>query len=174
MPLQEVWTDRKVLAKGPLGLELSSVSFFLFDELNEALPNSLRLQVVARIFGVQIGSTTINPLKNGAFSMPLLSQIGGDLNGRIDDLRPLDANGSSVAWSSAVGIGFTITALGDLVVPLATVLSIVPGLGAVAKAALAIFGNKLTINLAHDDVVVHLPRQTGSLFTDDSRVKTTA
>ena len=58
--------------------------------------------------------------------MPLLSEVGGDLKGRIDDLRSLDAKGSSVPWTDAAGTGFTVTALGNVVVPLNEVLSIVP------------------------------------------------
>ncbi len=157
MAVQQIWTERKVLARA-LGFELASLSFFLEDDTAGRVPDSLSLQVVVRVAGVQVGAVTVHPLKNEAIHVPLIDSIGGTLDGRIDDFRALDANGKNTGWASAVALGFRITALGNLVVTAATIAKFIPVIGPLLSAALAIVGNKVTIALAHDDVIVHLPR----------------
>ncbi|MDQ2857715.1 MAG: hypothetical protein M3R53_03560 [Candidatus Eremiobacteraeota bacterium] len=155
--VQQIWSDRRVLTRA-LGQELASVSFFLDDDLSSKLPACLSLHIVARVVGAQIGETRVQPLQNGAVHMPLLQEIGGTLEGRIDNCRALNTSGSNTGWDGAVATGFTLTALGDVTLPLATIAKFVPLIGGLLAAALALVGNKVTVAIAHDDVVVHLPR----------------
>ncbi len=157
LPVQQIWSDHKVLSRA-LGHELASVSFFLADDMSSHVPACLSLQIVARVVGVQIGETSVRPLQNGAVHMPLLQQIGGTLEGRIDNCRALSASGNNTGWDTAVAVAFQLTALGDVTLPLATIAKFIPLIGGLLSAALALVGNKVTIAIAHDDVVVHLPR----------------
>jgi hypothetical protein len=155
--MQQILSERKVLARA-LGYELASLSFFIDDDTSHPAPASLSLQIVVRIVGVQVGAATIAPIQNGPVHVPLLPAIGGTLDGRIDNYRALDRAGAPTAWGSAVAIAFAIAALGNMTVPVATIAKFVPVIGPLLSAALALSGNKITIALAHDDMIVHLPR----------------
>ena len=157
MAVQTIWTEHKVLARA-LGFELASLQFSLDDDIAHPLPGSVSLQIVVRVAGVQIGESLIHPLRNGAVHVPLLAQIGGTLDGRVDNYRALDASGKTVAWHAAVALGFEITALGNVTVPIETIAKFVPVIGPLLSAALALVGNKVSVALAHDDLIVHLPR----------------
>jgi hypothetical protein len=157
MAIQQILTERKVLSRA-LGFELASLSFFLNDDVAGHLPGSMSLQIVARVAGVQVGETTSNPLQNGDLHMKLLEPIGGTLDGRIVNHRALDASGANTGWNTAVAVGFQITAVGNVTIVAATIAKFVPVIGPLLSAALAIMGNKVTIELAHDDIIVHLPR----------------
>ncbi len=153
----EIWSDRKVLAKA-LGFELASVGFFLEDDTEKALPGCLSLVVSVRVVGVQIGSTTINPLKDGPFQVAFKEPVGGAAQGRVDDTHAIDSSGASpAAWGNASAVGFRVTAVGDVTIPISAIAGLLP-LGPLIKLALAHFGNKVKVTLAHEDVVAHLPR----------------
>lgn len=156
----QVWHDNPSVKAG--GLSVSSIGFWLTSDTTRPLPESFSLLINARVFGVQVGSVTINPMKNGTFTMPLLSSIGGTVEGRVDDWTAYDKNGhpvagSDTAWRTADSVGFTITGIADVTIPASAITTVIPGLGWVAKAALAILGNRVKISVAHEKVVAHLP-----------------
>lgn len=157
MATQLIWNEHDVLARA-LGFELASLSFFLNDDTTNKPPASLSLQIVVRVAGVQIGATTVSPLANEEVHVGLLTQIGGTLDGQIDDLRALDATGAQTGWATATGVGFKITAIGDVTVTAEMISRFVPVVGPLLSAALAAKGKKITVALAHQDIVVHLPR----------------
>jgi len=154
---QQIWTEHDVLARA-LGFELASLSFFLNDDTTKTPPASLSLQIVVRVAGVQIGTATVSPLANEKIHVSLLDAIGGTLDGQIDDLRAIDATGAQTGWGSATAVGFKITAIGDVTVTAEMISRFVPVVGPLLSAALAAKGKKITIALAHQDIVVHLPR----------------
>jgi len=155
-----VWHDQPAVKTH--GLELSSVGFWLSSDTTKALPDSFSLLINARALGVQVGSVTIAPFKNGTFSMPLIAQVGGSVDGRIDDWGAFDAAGKPVdtaadpKWSTATSIGFTVTGIADVTIASNVIGALVP-LGWLAKAALSIFGNKVKISVAHEHVSQQLP-----------------
>jgi len=155
-----VWHDQPAVKTH--GLELSSVGFWLNSDTSKDLPDSFSLLINARALGVQVGSVSIAPFKNGPFSMPLIAQIGGSVNGRIDDWTAFDAGGKPVdadkdpKWSTATSIGFTVTGIADVTIASNVISTIIP-LGWLAKAALAMFGGKIKISVAHEHVTQQLP-----------------
>ena len=156
--IQEIWQERKVLARA-LGVELASTGFFLEDETTQQPPQSLSLLVNLRVVGVQLGSTRIAPLSNGEFHIDLAQPVGGTLKGRIDDLRALDAGGLATSdWKHAAALGFRVTALDDLTISAQQIAALVPVVGPILRIALNAFGNKVTVTLAHDDIVAHMSR----------------
>lgn len=155
--LSQIWSDKKVLAHA-LGAELASVGFFLEeDTASQATPNAFQLTINIRVLGVQIGATTIKPLANGPFSIPLLAQIGGQVDGRIDNWRGLDQNGAQVnapGWPGVASVGFTVTALAKVDVSFAALA--VPTSWALKIALKALGSPKVTIDIGHSDVVAHV------------------
>jgi hypothetical protein len=95
--------------------------------------------------------------------MPLLSKIGGNVTGRIDDWQAFDKNGKPIKsttdpkWKTADAVGFTVTGIADVTIPASALTALIPGLGWLAKAALATLGNKVKISVAHERVTAHLP-----------------
>lgn len=160
----QIWRDDR--AVNVHGLAVSSLGFWLSSDSTKVLPQSFSLLIDARIFGVQVGSVTIDPMKNGTFTMPLLAKVGGVLQGRIDGWSAYDRTGSVVDaqkdpnWSTAESVSFLITGIADVTISASTVAALVPGLGWAAKAALALLGGKVKISVAHDHVVAHLPNGT--------------
>ena len=157
MASQLIWSEHKVLARG-LGLELAALTFDLNDDTARHPPASLSLQIVVRVAGVQIGATTVSPLANEEIKIPLLEAVGGTLDGRIDNLRALDGSGNAAGWGGAAALGFEITALGDVTITAETISKFLPVIGPLLSAALAASGKKVTLALAHQAIVVHLPR----------------
>jgi|ERR1700722_19960323 hypothetical protein len=162
----QIWHDEPAVRVH--GLDVSSLGFWLASDSTKDLPQSFSLLINARVFGVQVGSVTINPMKNETFTMPLLSSIGGTVDGRIDNWtaygkggQPID-NAADPHWKTATAVGFMITGLADVTISASTIASIIPGIGFLAKAALAILGNKVKISVAHQHVVVNLPHGTGA------------
>jgi hypothetical protein len=157
----QIWHDQPSVKV--LGVHVVSIGFWLTSDSTKPLPSSFSLLVDARVFGVQIGTTTIAPVQNGPFSMPLLASVGGTVDGRIDDWGGFDKGGAPVdgtadpSWSTVDSVGFVITGVADVTVTEGTIASLIPGLGWLAKAALAILGNKVKISVAHERVVAHLP-----------------
>jgi hypothetical protein len=157
----QIWHDEPAVKVS--GLAVSSLGFWLTSDNTKPLPSSFTLLINARVFGVQVGTVSIDPMKNGTFSMPLLASIGGTVQGRIDDWNAYDKNGQPInetadpKWATADSVRFTVTGIADVTITATTVASIVPGLGWVAKAALAVLGNKVKISIAHESVSVHLP-----------------
>ena len=155
---QELWQERKVLARA-LGVELASAGFYLEDETTQQPPHSLSLTINLRVVGVQIGSTRIAPLANTPFQIDLAQPIGGNVKGRIDDLRAIDRNGQPAPdWQRAAAVGFRVTALGDLTLSAQEIASLIPVVGPILRIALGRFGNNVTVTVAHDDIVAHMPR----------------
>lgn len=146
-----------------LGLNASSVDFWLTSDSAKDLPHSFTLLVNARVFGVQVGSVSIDPMRNGAVTMPLLAAIGGSVDGRIDDWGAFDKSGKPVAatadphWKTADAVGFLITGVADVTIPASAVIALIPGIGWLAKLALTTLGNKVKITVAHERVLAHLP-----------------
>jgi hypothetical protein len=156
----QIWSDQP--AARALGIEVSSIGFWLTSDTTQALPNSFSLLINARVLGLQVGSVTINPLKNGAFTMPLVEAAGGTVEGRIDDFGAFDKAGNPVAstdaqWKTADSVAFLITGIADVTIPASAVTTLIPGIGWLAKAALAVLGNKVKITVAHQHVAAHLP-----------------
>jgi hypothetical protein len=161
----QIWHDDSAVKAH--GLDVSSLGFWLTADTTKDLPHSFSLQITARVFGAQVGTVTIDPMKNETFSMPLLSSVGGTVDGRIDDWTAFDKGGKAVDdasdphWKTATTVGFTVTGIADVTITAGTIASVVPGLGLLAKAALAILGNKVKVSVAHRHVVAHLPHGTG-------------
>ena len=155
---QEIWQERKVLARA-FGVELASVGFFLEDDVTQSPPHRLSLLMNLRVVGVQIGSTTVAPLADVPFQIDLVQPIGGDVKGRIDDLRALDGSGHQTAdWKDAAAVGFRVTALSNVAISAQQIAGLVPVLGPILKIALNAFGNTVTVTIAHDDIVAHMSR----------------
>jgi hypothetical protein len=157
----QVWHDQPAVRVH--GFEISSIGFWLASDTTKDLPSSFSLLINARVLGVQVGSVTINPMKNGTFSMPLLASIGGTVEGRIDDFGAFDRAGKPLGagadphWKTADAIGFMITGVADATLSAGQISTLIPGLGWLAKAALATLGNKVKVSVAHQQVVAHLP-----------------
>jgi hypothetical protein len=157
----QIWHDDSAVQVH--GLEASSLGFWLTADTTKPLPESFSLQITARVFGAQVGTVTIDPMKNGKFSMPL-GASAGTVEGKIDDWTAHDKDGHAVEdphWRTATTVSFTVTGVADVTITATTIAAVVPGLGLLAKAALAILGNKLKISIAHRHVVAHLPHGTG-------------
>jgi hypothetical protein len=157
----QVWHDDLAVRGGRY--EVSSLRFFLTSDTAKSLPTSFALEISARVLGAQVGAVTVNPMKNGKFSMPLLAKIGGTVEGRIDDWQAYDRNGKAVdgrkdpKWKTADAVGFTITGVADVTVSAKAISSIIPVIGWAAKIALQLLGNKVKISVAHHRVITHLP-----------------
>jgi hypothetical protein len=154
----QVWHDDSAVRAH--GLEVSSIGFWLTSDASKALPSSFSLLINARVLGAQVGSVTIDPMKNGNFTMPLLQKIGGTVEGRIDDWNAYDKAGNPVkdsAWKDAESVGFIVTGIADVTIAASTIVALIPGIGWLAKAALAVLGNKVKISVAHERVIAHLP-----------------
>lgn len=157
----QVWHDDPAVKVS--GLAVSSLGFWLTSDSAKPLPQSFSLLINARVFGVQVGTVTINPMKNGTFTMPLLASVGGNVEGRVDDWNAYDKNGNQVNqandpnWRTADSVRFMITGIADVTIPATAVTTLIPGLGWLAKAALAVLGNRVKISVAHDNVIAHLP-----------------
>lgn len=161
----QVWHDESALRVG--AVHASSIGYWLTSDTTKPLPSSFTLLINARVFGAQVGSVTIAPVKNTSFSMPLLSKVGGTVSGRIDDWQAYDKAGKPIdgrkdpKWKTAAAVGFTITGIADVTVTAKAIASLIPGIGFLAKAALATLGNKVHISVAHRRVVVHLAHGAG-------------
>jgi hypothetical protein len=59
-------------------------------------------------------------------------------------------------WSTAAAVGFRVSAKADVTIPLDVILSALPGISVIAKIAAGILGNKVTVTLTHDDIVIPL------------------
>jgi hypothetical protein len=157
----EIWHDQPAFRVK--GIEVSSIGFWLTSDSSKPLPQSFSLLINARVFGAQVGSVTIVPLKNIDFTMPLLAGQGGTVEGRIDDWSAFDANGKPVdgasdpQWKSADSVALTVTGIADVTLGASNITSAVPGLSLLAKLALTILGNKVKISVAHEHVVAPLP-----------------
>lgn len=157
----EIWHDQP--SARALGVEISSIGFWLTSDTSKPLPDSFSLLINARVLGAQIGTVTIDPMKNGDFTMPLLASVGGTVQGRIDDWTPFDKAGKAVDltadphWATADTVAFTVTGIADVTIPESAIAGVIPGIGFLAKAALAMFGNKVKISVAHEHVVAPLP-----------------
>jgi hypothetical protein len=156
----QIWSDQ--LAARALGIEVSSIGFWLTSDTTKELPSSFSLVINARVLGVQVGSVTIDPLKNGPFTMPLVEAAGGTVEGKIDDWGAFDKAGNPVAssdtnWKTADSVAFLITGIADVTIPASAITTLIPGLGWLAKAALGVLGNKVKISVAHQHVAAHLP-----------------
>lgn len=161
----QVWHDESALRVG--GIQASSIGYWLTSDTSKPLPSSFTLLLNARVFGAQVGTVTISPVKNGSFTMPLLAKVGGTVSGKIDDWQAYDKAGKPIdnskdrKWATAASVGFTITGIADVTLTAKTIASLIPGIGFLAKAALATLGNKVHISVAHRKVVVHLPHGAG-------------
>jgi hypothetical protein len=162
----QVWHDEPAVKVH--GLHVSSLGFWLTSDTTKDLPQSFALLINARVFGAQVGSVTINPVKNESFSMPLLSKIGGKVDGRIDNWTAYDKAGKAVNnaadphWKTATAVGFAVTGIADVTLTAGTIALIIPGLGWLAKIALAMLGDKVKISVAHQHVIAHLTHGEGA------------
>jgi hypothetical protein len=157
----QVWHDEPAIKA--LGVEVASVGFWLTSDTTKPLPDSFALTINARVLGLQVGDVTVEPLQNGAVSMPLLESLGGTVQGKIDDWRALDGTGNVVDikkdpnWRTATSVGFSITAVADVTLNAGAITAVIPGLGGLAAAALAILGKQVKISVAHQLVLQTLP-----------------
>jgi hypothetical protein len=161
----QVWSDPKVLARVG-GLHVATVGFFVSQDDAKPLPTAFELLVSLRLFGIQVGQTTVAPIANGPLSLPVgAGAYSSTILGEIDDWRGLGADHQPVAsadtsWSSAAAVGFRVVAKADVTIPLDLIVAAIPGISIIAKIAAGILGNKATVSLAHDDIVIPLHKDT--------------
>jgi hypothetical protein len=161
----QVWSDTKVLARVG-GLHVASVGFFVNQDDATPLPTAFELLVNLRLFGIQVGQTTVAPIANGPLSLPVgAGTYTSTIVGEIDDWRGVSADHQPVAstdaqWSTAAAVAFRVVAKADVTIPLSVILAAIPGVSVIAKVAAGILGNKVAVSLAHDDIVIPLHEDT--------------
>ncbi len=162
----QVWHDQP--AFHVRGIEVSSIGFWLTSDSAKPLPHSFALQVTARVLGVAVGSATLDPMQNGSMTMPLLAGTAGTVEGKVCDWCAFDKDGkpvssSDTAWKSAASVAFMMTGVADVTLDATALAGVIPGLSFLAKAALAILGNKVKVSIAHEHVVAQLPHGSETL-----------
>ena len=125
----QIWQNDHVIAKA-LGAEIAAVRFYLSQDPMKPVPKSLDLLISGRVIGAQIGSVNVSLLKDGNISLRLIDTIGGVIDGRIDDLQPLDLNQSPVDvikdpnWNTPAYVTFVVTGLANITVPIVAGLAV--------------------------------------------------
>ena len=161
--MADYWSDRVVFGH-VAHLEVASATFEIVADFTKPLPQAFTLTITLRAAGVDIGSTTV-PVQDGPVQLTVTIPGGGNVQGRIDDWRGIDAQGkiidnaSDPNWNAASAVGFTLTSLGSFSIPVSAILALVPHLGWAIAAALALFGGgKVQVNLGHDPIVLPIHR----------------
>jgi hypothetical protein len=161
MSKAQVWTDTKVLSRVG-GLHVAAVGFFVSQDDAKPLPTAFELLVNLRLFGIEVGQTTVAPIANGPLTLPVgAGTYSSTILGEIDDWHGIGADHQPIAstdasWSTAAAMGFRVVAKADITIPLDIILAALPGISVIAKIAAGILGNKVTVTLAHDDIVIPL------------------
>ena len=160
--MSDYWSDKTVFAH--VGhLEVASVIYEVNANFANALPQAFSLTITVRGLGVFLGSTTMNPIADGPLSIDLVPPVGGQVKGKLSNWSAVDSQGQLIpatdtAWSDASVVSFLITALGNVALPIGAIIGLVPGLGWAARAALALLGSTVTINIGHKAVSLPIHR----------------
>ncbi len=164
--MADYWSDRTVFGH-VAGLEVASATFEVQADFTQPLPSAFTLQITMRAVGIDIGHGSF-PVKDGpiqiALAVPGASGLG-DVQGRIDDWRGIDAKGNVIdaavdpQWKTASAVAFTVTALGSVAIPMGRIVALVPHLGWAVAAALALFGGgKVNVTIGHTPIVLPIHR----------------
>ncbi|HYK54741.1 MAG TPA: hypothetical protein VEV38_14560 [Candidatus Eremiobacteraceae bacterium] len=160
--MSDYWSDKTVFAH--VGrLELASVTYEVVADFTQPLPTAFSLKITLRGLGVYLGSTTMNPIANGALAIDIAPPIGGKAAGNVSGWGAVDSKGAAVpaadaAWKDASAVSFLITAAANVTLSVAAIMGLVPGLGWAARAALALFGSTVTVNIGHKAVSLPIHR----------------
>lgn len=161
--MADYWSDRVVFGH-VAHLEVASATYEVAADFTKSLPQAFTLTVTLRTAGLDVGSTAV-PLQNGPVQVPVAIPGAGSVQGRIDDWRAIDASGKTIdttadpAWSAAAAVAFTVTAMGNVTIPVTAILAKVPHLGWALDIALTLFGGgKVQVNLGHTPVVLPIHR----------------
>lgn len=161
--MADYWSDRVVFGH-VAHLEVASATFEITADFSRSLPQAFALTITMRTAGIDIGSATV-PLQNGPVQVNLSIPGGGNVQGRVDDWRGIDAQGKVInnaadpGWDSASSVAFTLTSLGDFAIPVSAILALVPHLGWAISAALSLFGGgRVQVNIGHTGVALPIHR----------------
>ncbi len=147
----DYWSDKTVFAHAG-SLEVASISYEVRTDFSKPVVDAFSFTVTLRALGVYLGSTTVDPIKNGPVAIDIIQPIGGRVEGRIDNWSALNAEGApstDPAWNDASVVSFLITGTANTTLPITAILALVPGIGWLARAALALLGSGVTVNLGH-------------------------
>jgi hypothetical protein len=162
----EVWNETPILVK-LIGAHVVQANLFVaLDDSVKNLSNAYRMLCSLRILGAQIdndNATNNFPVKNGPVSIPIsVSTFSGNVDGSVSLWRGVTAAGDSSSdpnWADAEFVEFTLAAVGNVTVPVADILALVPTVGPILKLLLkALPGQKVSFNLSHTDVKVPVHR----------------
>lgn len=151
--MADYWSDKTVFAHVG-GLQVASVTYEVMADFSKALPQAFSFTVTLRALGIDLGSTTVSPIANGPISLSVAQPIGAKIDGKIDNWGATDSSGNPIpagdtTWKNASLASFLVTALGNVDLPVSTLIGLVPGLGWALKAAIGLLGSKVTVNIGH-------------------------
>ena len=161
----EVWNEVRTLFK--LGaIKVVEARLFVAQDDSANLSNAFQMLVSLRILGAQIDDdpTTNNfPVANGSVSLPVaVARFSGNVDGAVANWHGSDPDGSNSSdpsWAKAEKVGFSLSALGKITVPVADVVSLVPGVGGILRILLnALPGQRVTFALGQVDVDIPVHR----------------
>jgi hypothetical protein len=162
----EVWNESPLLLK-LVGFHVVQANLFVaVDDSVPVLSNAYRMLCSLRILGAQIDNdvaTNNFAVKNGPVSIPVsVNTFNGKVDGSVSLWRGVTAAGAPSTdpnWADADFVEFTLAAVGNVTIPVADILALVPTVGPILKLLLnALPGQKVSFNLSHTDVKVPVHR----------------
>lgn len=160
--MADYWSDKTVFAHAGK-FELASVTYEVIADFTRALPRAFKLVVTLRGLGVDLGSTTVDPIADGPISLAIVQPVGGHVDGQISDFGALDDAGNPLpptdaTWDTAGSFSFLVTALGNATLAVAAIVGLVPALGWAAKAAIGLVGKTISVNIGHKAIALPIHR----------------
>lgn len=166
MARAEVWNEVRTLFK--LGaVKVVEARLFVAQDDTKPLPNAFRMLVSLRILGAQIdndGTTNNFAVANGDVTIPVsVSTFQGNVSGAVGSWHGTDGNGSAStdeSWARAEKVGFSLTAISRVTIPVSDILTLVPGIGGILRILLsALPGQKVSFALGQVDVDIPIHRR---------------
>jgi hypothetical protein len=173
----EVWNEVLTLFKVAT-IKVVEIRLFVAQDDTRALPDAFRMLASLRILGAQIdndSSTNNFTVKNGNVTVPItVDTFKGNVQAEISDWHGTDGDGNSSSdsgWTKAEKVAYKLTGIGKVTIPVAAILGLVPGIGAVLKAILnALPGKQVTFSLGQVDVEIPIHRQNGKVVLPSGAV----
>lgn len=167
----EVWNEVVTVFKVAT-VKVAEARLYVAQDDTQPLPNAFQMLTSLRILGAQIDNdnTTNNfPVKDGNVSIPItVDTFKGNVQAAISNWHGTNHDGSASTdptWDQAQKVGFVLTGVGKVTIPVAAILGLVPGIGPILRALLnALPGQKVTFSLGHIAVDIPIHRVGGKVI----------
>ncbi len=147
------------------------MSYEVRADFSKPVIDAFSFVVTLRALGVYLGSTTVDPIKNGPVTIDIVQPIGGTVQGRIDNWSAVNSQGEPAtdpAWNDASVVSFLVTGTTNAALPIGAILGLAPGIGFLARAAIAVFGSAVTVNLGHRAIALPIHRDASGRLMNPS------